>query len=581
MKTLYVDIDEEVSELISKIVALKGQQVLLVIPKEAQIFSNSINLKILKKKSDEDKKQLKIFTNDEKGKVMIQKAGLKLYQGSLRKRNTSRSAHLGHLPGKEVKKQEQKRVSITQIAQQKGQKTIHKAMSAPQRKKKRKQQKDWAQFFFFNTLKKRTTIGFTVITLMFFLIVVYIAIPSATIYLTPATNVVEKTINITFAEPSKNRDLFRQPNTHIIPSLALNETHERQMVYRSTGKIFTGSSSRCNLKVTNERTSAWTLVSKTRFQSPTKEIFRLKENIQVPAARYEIVRDAKGNAERQKINGSLIVSVEADEKDEDGNIIGVRGNLLENTPFILPGLSPFNQTLLSATNEKACQGGTTESYNVVTEDDISASQEKIKELLRGEGKQILQDSVTNKNLKRAQQENEEMASVQLKFFDNPRAINYEVTEVTVPENIEGTRAEEFSVSGKIKAMGIAYEEPSYFEILEEGLVSKIHPNKVLSSIDYDSTTYNIVYSDSDLDSLSKIKISVTVRGLEEFNFDPRSDTGEELISRVMGYIPGKEKNEALYFISNLEEIQKAHISIWPFWKQEIPSRTSSITVKVR
>lgn len=581
MKTLYVDIDEEISELTTKIAALKGKQILLVIPKEAQVFSNSINLKILKKKADEEQKQLKVFTNDEKGKIMLQKAGLSLYQGSLRKRKTDRSAKLEQLPGKSVKKLDQKKVSITQIAQQKKQKAVHKAMSSPQRKKNRKQQKDWAKFFFFNTLKKRTTLGFAAVTLLFFLVVVYIAIPSATIYLTPATNVVEKTINITFAKPSENRDLFRTPNNNVIPAIVLEEELENQMVYKSTGKVFTGTSARCNLKVINDRTSPWTLVAKTRFQSPTGEVFRISEKVQVPAARYEIVRDAQGNAERQKVSGALIVSVEADEKDERGNIVGVRGNLPSQTQFVLPGLSPFNQTLLSATNEKPCQGGSTDFYTIVTEDDIAASQEKIREVLEDAGKQLLVETVENKNLQRAQQEDEEIPSVKLKLFDNVRAMIFEVSDITVPDNLEGTKVEEFSVSGKVTVKGIAYEEPSYFEILESGLVSKIHPNKVLSSIDYDSTTYNIVYSDSDLDNLSRIKISVTVRGLEEYNFDPRSDTGEEIISRIMDYIPSKDKNEALYFISNLEEIQKANISIWPFWKQDIPNRTSSISVKVR
>lgn len=51
MKTLYVDLDEEISDLLAKISALKGEQILLVIPKDALIFQNAINFKLLKQKT--------------------------------------------------------------------------------------------------------------------------------------------------------------------------------------------------------------------------------------------------------------------------------------------------------------------------------------------------------------------------------------------------------------------------------------------------------------------------------------------------------------------------------------------------
>src|SRR5690606_3569213 len=129
--------------------------------------------------------------------------------------------------------------------------------------------------------------------------------------------------------------------------------------------------------------------------------------------------------------------------------------------------------------------------------------------------------------------------------------------------------------------GFAYEQQNYFEILEQSLLAKVHPSKVISSIDYNSTTSNIVFSDSDLENLSKVKLSVTVRGVEEYNFDPRSEKGKELINRILNYVPGKTSVEASYFITNLEEIQKSYISIWPFWKNTLPERTSSISIKVQ
>ena len=52
----------------------------------ANILKGIINLKVLKKKADDFGKVIQVFTNDEKGKKLIQKAGLKLYQETVRKR---------------------------------------------------------------------------------------------------------------------------------------------------------------------------------------------------------------------------------------------------------------------------------------------------------------------------------------------------------------------------------------------------------------------------------------------------------------------------------------------------------------
>jgi len=581
MKTLYVDIDAEITDLLGKITSLKGHQILLVIPKGAHLFRNAVNFKLLKQKGLEEKKEIQVFTNDENGQKLVEKSGLKLYQGHLRKRTSVVSAQLGKLPQKEVKKQTYRKVSITEISDKARKSIPTPPLSKPQKKQQKKEQREWTQFFLFSTLRKKTIIAFSCLSILFFAVVFYVAVPSAVIYLTPSSNILEATMNIIFADPNREQALFRNPSSHVISTMPLELIFEKSILYKPTGKVFTGSSARCNLKVLNQRTTAWTLLPKTRFQDASGVIFRSGDQVEVPAARFQVVKDAEGNPTNEKVPGSLIVSVEADEFDENGNVIGARGNLPANTSFFLPGLSKFNQSLLSATNERACQGGVTEFYSIVTEDDVKASQQKMVDELEKTARQYLVDYVDGENVKRADREASGTYVSQLLLFDHPQAIRYEVLETQVPPKLEGQKLDEFSVLGKMKVMGFAYEQQSYYEILEQGLLAKVHPDKVIESIDYHSTTSNLVFSDSDLDTLSKVKLSVTVRGVEEYNFDPRSKQGQELINRILGYIPGKTAVEASYFISNLEEIQKSNISIWPFWKNTIPERTSSITIKVQ
>lgn len=579
MKTLYIDIDEQITDVVKKVSALKGKQILLVIPRKAVLFNNMVHFKILKKNADKEGKELQIFTNDDKGQQMILKSGIKPYQGHLKKRKLQKNTHISQLP-KDAPQQMSKRVSITEISEKSRKQSGSTKASGPQKKRKKKEQREWSTFFLLNTLRKKTVLTFSSIALIFFFFVLYIAIPSATISLTPAYNVLEGTVNVTFADAVNREDLFRSPSNHSIPSLPLDLTFEKQLLYKPTGQVFTGSLARCNIKIMNERTSPWNLIPKTRLKDNSGVIFRTKDDLEVPAARFEVVKDEEGNPSRQKVPGSLIVSVVADEFDENGNIIGARGNLPANTKYFLPGLSTFNQSLLYGVNEKPCIGGITEFYPIVTADDVVAAQEKIEDELEAEAMQYLEDFIAGENVKRAEFEKESGPLSKIALFNSPQAINYEILNTKVPDDIEGERMEEFSVSGEMRVQGIAYEEQRFYELLEQGLLSRVHPQKVLSRIDFESSTQNIVFSDSNLDTLEKIKVSVTVRGIEEYNFDPRTDEGKEVIERIMQYVPGKTSVDAHYFIANLEQIQKAHISIWPFWKQELPGRRSSITIKV-
>lgn len=581
MKTLYIDIDEDISSVVEKVAKINADNLLLVIPQDALLFSNTLHLKLLQNTLNEKKTPFHIFTNDERGIRMAKKLGIKLYQGHLRKRSTHKNPEFKKLNHTGPMKKKEKKVTITEISSNTRSTERAKAsLSKPTKRLKKQEQREWSRFYLFNTLKKRTLLGFCAVAFLASMSVMYIAIPSATIDLIPSSNVVETTVNITIANQEGAQELFRRPNAHVIPVAPIELEIEKSLLYQSTGRVFTGKNARCNLKIVNEKTSAWKLIPKTRFQTPDGIIYRMNESLSVPAARYQVLKDEDGNPRREKTPGSLVVSVVADERDVGGNIIGARGNLKAGVSFSLPGLSEYNQELLYAKNEQPCKGGVSDSYTIVTEDDIEAAQQKMRDLLEVSAREELKAYVDGENLKRTDLVADGHYAPELIFFDNPSAIKNEILSIELPENLLNQQVSEFSVKGTVKSRAIAYPQQPYYELLEEGLLAKIHPQKVLSDIEYDSATYNIVYSDSELEDLSRVKLSVSVRGIEEYNFDPRSERGKELVNKIMETIPGKNITDASYYMANLEEIQKADISVWPFWKQEIPTRQSSITLRV-
>lgn len=77
-KTVYIEKDEEITAIVSKIKKEVGKDIFLVVPKGALLSQGMINLKLLKKEADRLEKELFIITGDEKAKKIIAKVGLKI-----------------------------------------------------------------------------------------------------------------------------------------------------------------------------------------------------------------------------------------------------------------------------------------------------------------------------------------------------------------------------------------------------------------------------------------------------------------------------------------------------------------------
>jgi len=79
-KTLYIDVDEEITSIIDRVRKSSANEVIIIAPKQALLLQSLVNLKLLKKETDRRKKKLMIVTQDKIGKKLIEKAGI-LVQG--------------------------------------------------------------------------------------------------------------------------------------------------------------------------------------------------------------------------------------------------------------------------------------------------------------------------------------------------------------------------------------------------------------------------------------------------------------------------------------------------------------------
>ena len=67
-KILYLEIDDEITTIYDRIKHARVKEIILVVPKHAELFSSIVNLRILKRKTDELEKHIEIMTNDPYGK---------------------------------------------------------------------------------------------------------------------------------------------------------------------------------------------------------------------------------------------------------------------------------------------------------------------------------------------------------------------------------------------------------------------------------------------------------------------------------------------------------------------------------
>jgi hypothetical protein len=62
--TVYIDVDDEITGIIDKLRSSDGKIVALVLPKRASVFQSIVNMKLLKRAADEDKKHLVLITSE-------------------------------------------------------------------------------------------------------------------------------------------------------------------------------------------------------------------------------------------------------------------------------------------------------------------------------------------------------------------------------------------------------------------------------------------------------------------------------------------------------------------------------------
>jgi hypothetical protein len=564
-KVVYIEIDEEVTAIYDRVKRAKQKDIYLVVPRKAILFQSVVNLRILKSKMEKDAKKLHLITTDRIGIHLAEQAGIPVYHNieveevkapdqetpkmRIEPIQARRNEVLKDLP----KRVMEKKITIGELIKE----------YRESNKKKGKKGVSTELSGVYNYVRpNRKFLGFILaLSVGLFLVITYIALPGATVYVKPKFDNIDYTVNITFANKRKNQTLLSQNQPHVVASEEIMTVTKQTKIFNTTSKRFDGVNAQGFITITNNSDDEWPLKKETRFQTDDGLIFRIKEGVFVPPQTVD--------EEDAETPGTYVVSVVADPFDIYDHPIGERGNI-GPSKFIIPGLSEFNQKLLWGESSDFMEGGITRYQRVVEEEDIESAKKQIEDNL------IL---MAREDLNTHLEEMNRLSHTNLVLLDNQRYLKTELQDLRISDDLEGSLRDKFEVYAQIEAKGIAYDFDQLFAILKKELKTRAHPDMQIrdDSIRPESIAFEAVDED---DVLGQIKITATIKGIQEYVIDSSLQAGLRFSNKLKERIVGLSAEEAESYVGNLPEVEAVEIKLWPIWLSKIPRIADNIEVKL-
>ncbi|MBI2638173.1 hypothetical protein HYW83_01135 [Candidatus Peregrinibacteria bacterium] len=560
-KVIYVEIDDEITHVFDRLKRLRVKRVALVIPRRAIILQSIVNLKILKKKIDELEKEVVIVTTDLNGMQLALKAGIPAIEKLFEKEPIdapppTAALHRGERP----LRMSREKVSLSQIIRQEKPTIFSSLINRIKERWKKKKTASQETRLVFIAPNKQALFTLILVSVLLLLAIAYIALPGATIYITPKSTILDPSFNITFLDFDKNRDLIENNSSNnIIVATYLVEPppFTKKFTHFATGKIFKGENSRGVITVTNLSGNPWDLAARTRFQTQNGLVFRISQPVRVPPAR--------GN-----IPGTLDVNVTADEFDANGQTIGERGNI-PPIKFFLPGLkNPENQKKLYGENKNPMAGGVTRTVKIASQEDITAAKELAKREIAKSATADLQQFLEQQNL---------VKKTNFSLLLDRHAIKIGEPRIDIPTNLAGKEVDQFEVTASYELRGAAFDRQILIEELKKRLLARSDPDKKIMKIADDDITYKFLDEDT---AAGKIRLTATLRAIQAYELDPEKENGHRFIKKITDHILGARVKDAMeYLQQQTDEIARVEITTWPIWAPTIPNIADNVKFVIR
>ncbi len=552
-KILYIEADEEITGVISRLKKLKSSKVAIVVPKGAIMLQSIVNLKMLKKHEKDLNKEVTIVTTDRIGLHLASEVGFEalrsLDRASLeenlsqneKKLNLEKNkepefpsdleeddfkatvSDIGYVDKKDkdekrsegpniVFKEDSKKKSSEKEPELKNKKidSSHKQETAKSRKKMSK------------TMKWLLT-GFGGVAIVAVLLSIFFILPKATIIVSPVAEKTNEEFEIS---------AFLSENQGNIKGELIEVSGQKSKTIETTGTKNIGEKAKGSINLQdngyNSKPNSTTLVAGTRFVNPDGLVFKSTTNVTIPG--FETVAGVK------KPGSIVSVPVEASEPGEKYNIGA--------SNFNIPALSSSS---ITASSSSGMTGGSTRVAKVVSKNDIESLRNQLSEEMLVEAKEEISKKAKDK-----------------------KVLDAVIKEDILKEEFsaqEAQEAQELTLSTDKNYWLIIFSEEDVKNEIEGRITAGLDENKELVKGRFDDLEYKIIDQNKDNGLIFSVSVSVYITEkleLDQSKYD----------------IAGKDKNETVEYFKNKEKVLDARVEFWPFWVNKTPLNRSRIFIEV-
>lgn len=555
MKTIYLNLDDDVAKIIAKIKAEKSSEVVLVMPKHSFIFSDSINLRLLKKQVDLLRKRVSVLTMDEKGQMFAEEAGFELKflpktlrtssVADIRPRKTKvpesqqipRRTRLvaqpsesldpiGANPGHVASKREGPKSNVSTVKRSIASPIVQEStidkfdnvfvppenqrLELPPRRSHRK-----------------LFIGFVALSLITFVFLALVVLPNASINVHAKAQPLSRDLDVTVSLDSAESDA----SMISVPAVAVNEARPVSGEFQANGKKEVGSKAEGRVAIYNFTGNPLTLKSATTTLTVGNKTYYFKQD----ATGLRPVSSTGDDA------NASVADIIAAEGGEPFNLPAGTRVEIANQAF---GSQP--QRLYAKTVSQVV-GGSSRFISVVSGDDLSKAKEQMT-------KQVVDEI------------NGQLKTRSVALVDGAYTIT--IPNFT-PDRPEGTESPNFAASMQVEIKGLAFNEDNLKQLVRQRLIMSMGKNRKLQDSSQDTVIYKI--KNLDLEN-GKVLLSIHY----ESQAIPALD-----IAELQREITGKSKAEASEVILANPDVETVEITLHPIWQRSLPRMAGKIDIQVQ
>lgn len=554
--SVYINLEDDVTKIVERLKHNSASQIVLVCPKRSYIFSDSINLRLLKKQTDLLKKEIFILTMDEKGQLYAREAGfaLKFLPKSSGAQNLSdikmktKAPAFVNKPEVDTKPEvrAQSLMKTKAPLESNNSPVVFKSAMVQSQVKEIAEVPEVlvtdtifpAEDSLQEIVKEKTGIGKiivggVIVTTLILLGLIFVILPKASVVIYPKSEPVTRDMVVNISPNIKEVDVSKL----VMPAVTVNENVSVSSKFQSQGKQQIGNKSEGKIRIFNFTKLPINLKAETTTLTLAGKTYKLESDV------VGLKPTTYKNARTKEINQASLsepVYIIAALGGEDYNLPAGTRIEISNQVF------GSNPQLLYAVSETEIVGGTTRYLSTISQQDIDSSKETLKE-------------------EALKQINTKLSESGLTLIEN--AYNLTVTKFTT-DNPVGTQSLNFQSSMEVQISGLAFKVDDLESLINNRIKQTISGNKVLQQSQQDKNIYAIKNLDL-VNQTAVLQVHYEGQAVYEINL---ANIAPQLVNKSL-----QDVNEIL---RSKAEIDKVEITLAPSWQKKFPLFASKINISI-